>query len=349
MALRKTPGLTMRKGASWQYDIVVEGVRHQGSTRTSDLKTATLFLSQMRLDIARGKLGIKEVQRPILLDEIHEEFLANKAVSASSSYLASVSAHWRIWLEPRFGQVPIGRIKGAHVDLLRNGLLESGRSRTYTNNVLVTLRTLLNFAKKREMVLRPPFIELLRIQRKPRPTVPARLFREFLGAVDRSTENPHVGIMVRVLIGLGCRSSEVAGMRWEWVDQEQKTYTVGRAKGKEARVLPIPPWLWDSILTMPKTKLSEWVFPATNGKPHCPQFLQKPLKAASEALGLGTVTQHRLRATFASLHAQAGTPLSEIQGMLGHKNIATTMIYVETSLEAKRKAQDALSERLGLG
>jgi hypothetical protein len=35
--------------------------------------------------------------------------------------------------------------------------------------------------------------------------------------------------------------------------------------------------------------------------------------------------------------------------MLGHKNIATTMIYVETSLDAKRKAQDTLSQKLGLG
>jgi integrase len=34
--------------------------------------------------------------------------------------------------------------------------------------------------------------------------------------------------------------------------------------------------------------------------------------------------------------------------MLGHKNIQTTMIYVETSLDAKRRAQDSLSKQLGL-
>jgi len=34
--------------------------------------------------------------------------------------------------------------------------------------------------------------------------------------------------------------------------------------------------------------------------------------------------------------------------MLGHKNIQTTMIYVETGLVAKRKSQDVLSKRLGL-
>jgi integrase len=98
---------------------------------------------------------------------------------------------------------------------------------------------------------------------------------------------------------------------------------------------------------MPKT-ISPWVFPAEDGNPHRPQFCKKALGRVCEKLGLGNVTQHRLRASFASLHAEAGTPVPEIQGMLGHKNIATTMIYVETSLEAKRRAQDTLSQKLGL-
>ena len=348
MAHRKTPGLTKRNGTVWHFDIIVDGERHQGSTHTTDQKTAALFLSQMRLDIARGKLGLKGSKRSILLNEIHQEFLAFKAASASPSYLASVSAHWRLWLEEKLAQVPIERIKCAHVDQIRNSLLEAGRSRIYANNVLVTLRTLLNFAGKRGKLPKPLKVELLRVQRKPRPTVPAKRFTEFLDAVDHSTKNPHVRVMVRVMVGLGCRSSEVLGMRWEWLDLEHRTYTIGKAKGKEARVMPVPSWLWDALISMPKT-ISEWVFPAINGKLHCPGFLRKTLVAAAKELGLGNVTQHRLRATFASLHAEAGTPVPEIQQMLGHKNIATTMIYVETSLEAKRKAQDNLGKRLGLG
>jgi site-specific recombinase XerD len=34
--------------------------------------------------------------------------------------------------------------------------------------------------------------------------------------------------------------------------------------------------------------------------------------------------------------------------MLGHKAITTTQIYLETSLDAKRRAQDALGQKLGL-
>ena len=136
-------------------------------------------------------------------------------------------------------------------------------------------------------------------------------------------------------------------MRWEWVDPIQKSYVVGRAKGKEARVIPVPGWVWEAIFGMPKT-ISEWVFPAEDKAPHRPHYCKKVIHAVAEELGLGSISQHRLRSSFATLHSQAGTPLNEIQQMLGHKDITTTMVYLETSMEAKRKAQDALSQKLGL-
>jgi len=347
MAFSKTPGLIKRGRSIWHYDILVDGIRYQGSTRTTDLKTATLFLSQLRLDIARGRLALKGVREQVLLEEVYREFLASKTSSASPLYIASVTAHWRNWLGPQLGKTPIDKIQVAQVDQLRNALLGAARSQVFTNNVLVTLRTLLNFAVKRGKLRKAVRVELMRVQRKPRPTVPASRVQEFLAAIDRSTKNPQARVMVRVMLGLGCRSSEVAGMRWEWVDPEQRTYTVGRAKGREARVLPVPSWLWDALHSMPKPTLSEWVFPTKGGGRHCPGFLRKPLLAAAKQLGLGNLTPHRLRASFASLHAEIGTPLSELQTMMGHKDYKTLWGYIEQTLDVKRRSQDVLSQRLG--
>ena len=148
------------------------------------------------------------------------------------------------------------------------------------------------------------------------------------------------------MVGLGLRESEAMGLRWDWFNPEQKTYAVGKAKSRDIRVVPVPDWLWNMIHAMPKT-ISEWVFPAEDGNPHRAQFVKKVLQRVCQELGLGNVTQHQLRATFASLHAEAGTPITEIKELLGHKDISTTMIYVESSLDAKRKAQDVLSQRLG--
>ena len=137
-------------------------------------------------------------------------------------------------------------------------------------------------------------------------------------------------------------------MKWEWFDPRRRVYEVGKSKSKTTRTIPVPDWLWEAIFSMPMT-INEWVFPSSvDGAPHRPQFCKKILHRVCTELGLGTVTAHRLRASFCSNHAEAGTPLSEIQGMCGHASVETTMIYVETSLEAKRKAQDVLSQKLGL-
>jgi integrase len=227
-------------------------------------------------------------------------------------------------------------------------MLEAGRSPVTVNDALKILKLLCRFGLMQGYLRELPFrVEFIRVQKKPRPTVPATQLQAFLSAVDQEARNPQVAVILRVMVGLGLREAEALGMRWEWFDPSQRTYVVGKAKGKEARVLPVPDWLWRSISTMPKS-LSEWVFPAEDGNPHRSQFCRSALKRVCKTLGLGNVTQHRLRATFASLHAEAGTPITEIQGMLGHKSVQTTMIYVETSLDAKRAAQDALSQKLGL-
>ncbi|HNX37586.1 MAG TPA: site-specific integrase [Candidatus Cloacimonadota bacterium] len=216
------------------------------------------------------------------------------------------------------------------------------------NHVSRVVSLLWNYAVLVGHIEAVPFhVKPLKHQKTPRPTLSAFKVTEFLSAVDRRTRNPQIRVLIRAMIGLGLRESEALGMRWEWMDPDRRIYTVGKAKGKEARVLPVPAWVWNAIQAMPKN-LSPWVFPNKVGGVHRPQYCKPTLKRVCEELKLGNITQHRLRATFATLHAEAGTPITDIQNMLGHKDIATTMIYVEQSMESKRRAQDALSLKLGL-
>ena len=339
------PGLK-KNGQYWHYELRVNGHRLHGSTKATDLPTAKKVLECKRREALEGQYRI--VSRIPTLKGIFDRWFMNHRAIFSAKHLVPVECIYRNWLHPRFGEVKIDQIGSNAVDALRSEVITSGRSARYANNILQVLRLLLNYGVKIAVIKEIPIkIRMSRIQKKPRQTLPATRIQEFLSTVDQSAKNPHVRVMVRVMVGLGLREGEVLGMRWEWFDPNQHTYVVGKAKGKEARVLPVPDWLWNSIHAIPKPN-SEWVFPAEDGNPHRPQFCKKVLRRVCQELGLGNVTQHRLRATFASLHSEAGTPLPEIQGMLGHKNIATTMIYVETSLDAKRKAQDALSRKIGL-
>lgn len=332
---------------TWLYCLKVNGKVCKGSTRAKDRLTAGKILEEKRKEIILEQRGLQS-RIPTVAELVRLWHSAHQSIH-SRDHLVSVESALRLWVVPLFGEVRIDRVTTSMIEEARQGMLDAGRAPVTSNLMIRSVRLMWRYAVRVGYIDVVPFVvQQMKVQRKPRPVVPVARVKDFFAVVDGICTNPQVKVMLRVMVGLGLRQAEALGMRWEWFSDDQRTYTVGKAKGKEARVIPVPGWLWDSIHAMPKT-LSEWVFPCKkDGKPHRNNFLQKPLVAAAKKLELGHLTQHRLRATFASLHAQAGTPIHEIQGMLGHKNITTTMIYIETSLEAKRKAQDTLSLKLGL-
>lgn len=133
-------------------------------------------------------------------------------------------------------------------------------------------------------------------------------------------------MLLKVIVGLGLRENEALGIKWEGIDIQAMTYTPWKTKGKESRQLPIPDWLWSELIKIPRGD-GPWIFQTFDGKPHRSQLCKKVLQRVCMAMNLGHITQHRLRATFATLHyAEACTTLPEVQSMLGHKNVSTTML-----------------------
>lgn len=341
------PGLK-KIGPFWHYSIQVNGQRAHGSTKATDHATAKRVMEEKRRELLHDQLNLKK-RIPPTMNQVWDSWWKGNQKAYSRGYLQSAECRYRRWIKPKLGLVRIDRLNSECVLELRAHQLRAGCSPRYANNTLELVRTLTRSAIKNGHLTDLPFsVKFLRVQRRPRVIVPSVRLSDFLVAVDEEAKTLHPRIILRVMVGLGVREGEALGMRWEWFDPSFQTYTVGKAKGREARVLPVPDWLWGVIHGMSNPTHSGWVFPAEDGNPHRSQYCTKVLKRVCKRLGLGNVTQHRLRATFASLHAEAGTPITEIQGMLGHKNIQTTMIYVETSLDAKRRAQDTLSQILGL-
>jgi len=334
-------------GDVYYYRIMHRGTLYTGTTKCRSHQAAKEWLSAFRDTLALG--DVRPFRKGHLtLATLFGEWLEVNRGTFSAGHIGSAECSVRRWVLPEVGKARLEDLNTHRVLGIRTRMQQAGRSPKYINNTLMTLRAILNYGVRVGYLSKLPYaLPMIKIQKKPRPTLPKSQVQEFFSAVDRQARNPHIPVMLRVMVGLGMREAEVLGMRWEWFDLERRTYTVGKAKGKEARVLPVPSWLWSALHAMSKT-LSEWVFPAEDGKPHRGQFCKKVLRRVCVELGLGNLTQHRLRATFATLHADTGTPITEIQAMLGHKSIGTTMIYVETSLEAKRKAQDVLGKMLGL-
>jgi site-specific recombinase XerD len=58
--------------------------------------------------------------------------------------------------------------------------------------------------------------------------------------------------------------------------------------------------------------------------------------------GLGKITWHMFRHTFASRLTREGVDIVTVKELLGHSNISTTMRYAHSNDEAKRRAVQRL-------
>ena len=92
---------------------------------------------------------------------------------------------------------------------------------------------------------------------------------------------------------------------------------------------------------------SEFVFAGYSGAPFSNRTFNLRLRAVRRALGVGEITVHGLRHSAATiLLNQVGKDLREIQELLRHKNIRTTVRYTHVGYEQTRQTAEALSDAL---
>ncbi len=162
-------------------------------------------------------------------------------------------------------------------------------------------------------------------------------------------------VLLGFLVGCGLRRGELAGLEFPDVSQREGRWAIVDLTGKHGRVrtVPMPSWVFWA--------LDEWAAAAgiTSGpvlRPVTKAGLVGAGPVSSQAVfetvirharlgGLGKVTPHDLRRTFAKLAHQGRAPLEQIQISLGHASIQTTERY----LGLKQNLHDAPCDRLGIG
>jgi len=132
----------------------------------------------------------------------------------------------------------------------------------------------------------------------------------------------HARLSFLLAYGSGLRISEVVAIKPENV--RDKIIEVWEGKGGRDRIVPKPKGWKDSM-----TKL----LPINKGV----RSLQRNFKTASKKAKLNPLyTFHSLRHGFATRLIESGVPISHVQTLMGHSDIATTGIYL------KARPQDAL-------
>lgn len=191
-------------------------------------------------------------------------------------------------------------------------------------------------------------------------------------------------LMAMVGYGSGVRSHELASLRVKDVNLEERTLTVRGGKGAKDRVTILPEsvipeltvhlrgmralWQRDRArkrpgVAVPSEKFNgedwEWFWVwAARGESQDPRSgivrrhhvhdttLGKALAVAVRSWGGNQrVTVHSLRHSFATTLLMEGTPITDVQALLGHAHLATTQIYAHCLPRVTHRVRSPLDGR----
>ncbi len=161
--------------------------------------------------------------------------------------------------------------------------------------------------------------------------------------------------LLEVLYGSGARISEATGLDVDDIDVREGSESVKlRGKGRKERMVPLGGYAREAIeayLVRARPTL------AMHGKGTPALFLNARggrlsrqsgwtiLKAAAERAGVGDISPHTLRHSFATHLLRGGADIRVVQELLGHASVTTTQIYTFVTRDALREVYQTAHPR----
>lgn len=218
---------------------------------------------------------------------------------------------------------------------------ETGISNRTLDRVRSIICSFFRWAACEEYIPRSPVetIKAIKFEAKPRRAI---------GQIDlerlrRACRTPRELAIIEILYSTGCRVSELTGIKISDIDWTTKTVHL-LGKGKKHR---------DSYINAKaEIAIKEYL----NGRKHDSIYLlcndrgggamekcnvERIMRVLSERAGFDRkITPHVIRHTTATQAVRSGMAVEEIQQLLGHSNISTTMIYTEVSSDGVRRQHE---------
>ena len=205
---------------------------------------------------------------------------------------------------------------------------ERGISDRTLENSRANLSAFFQWMTQEEIIQRNPCMKIKPIKYKDKIRYPFSVVEiDCLRSACRSTKER---ALIEILLASGVRVSELASMEKTDIDMATMSVHVRNGKGKKERTT--------YITDLAKTHMQKYMLarkgtgPALfynhSGKALLPNGIRYILNQIGERAGVDNVHPHRFRRTFATGLAARGMDIQEIQKLLGHSNVNTTMEYV---------------------
>lgn len=289
-----------------------------------------------------------------LVDAYVEEYRARGVSQQSVAYTQARLDRWGRWLKRRRPRIAI-----EHIDAeLLTRYLASCSSFRAKATVYATLSTMRGFG---DYLVRQGLWKLnpLRWMKGPKVTpycrLPKRMDRAHMEAMWREAANRHgtysshlwVTILA-LLYGTGLRRGELERLNLDAFEGAEGTMRIdGRKTGRE-RCVPLPEMVLrclEAYLPLRHNQLEEAgacgesaLLVSRNGKRLSAAAISNGIHAIAQRAQVPLHSLHQFRHSCASDLLEAGVHLAEVQRILGHCGIATTVRYVHIADPQRRAA-----------
>lgn len=152
------------------------------------------------------------------------------------------------------------------------------------------------------------------------------------------------GMIVQLLALTGQRRNEIASLRWEWIDSENKTITLPSSltKNKKPHTLPYGDRVAEILATIPNT--GSLLFPARGRKDVPFSGWSKAKNELDTLCAFDDWVLHDLRRSLATGLAALGTPIHVTEKLLNH--VSGTMAGI-VSVYQRHAYMDEMREAIG--
>ncbi len=334
-----------------------ELVKLKESRRTGQ-GPVTLSEARAQAKVARShaaSLKKEEARIAITLEEYVANAYAPWALATKPTAFVKEESHWRTWIKPELGALPLRAIGVEQWDALTRTLAKAGLSQRSLEYITGTLRRIVKHARERRIVSEaPPSGRMLgatapKDNRRLRVLTPDELDRLL---AEVKAHDPHAWRLVRFASMTGCRAGEAFGLKWRHVDLVEKRVTFANTKNKHSRTIPIGPDLAAMLSEIGPGDHGEHVF--TNALGHAYKDAPLSFRAAVAVLALNEGRREREYFTFHSLRHGFATalakrlPLRDLMDYMGWKVAAMALRYTHGDEKDQRLAVEAL-ERIASG
>lgn len=168
---------------------------------------------------------------------------------------------------------------------------------------------------------------------------------------DQTPEGIRDAAMLQLLYATGLRVSELIGLKLADINLDTGLLTC-LGKGSKERSVPFGRAAEEALRAyLPvrqqilKGKASSHLFLSAQGRPISRQQFWKAIVEYGERAGIGHITPHMIRHTFATHLLEHGADLRSVQLMLGHSDVSTTQVYTHVTNERLREVYESCHPR----